>query len=118
MVSLPTAGTDIFFGWGLIAHKFEGVATGLLPSAALNYVPLPFYDADSDWIYTWHQTIAGGAAVFQAVDATIQGTGQEDIRTKRKFQNGMGLLGVAYFETSSASGSIKFALSGRLLFLN
>lgn len=111
-------GTDWFFGWGLVALDFEAPG-GTLPAAVLPYVPLPFFDSDTDWIYEYHQTVVSGQQTLKpALDATVNGAGEVDIRTRRRFPNGHGLALIAYFDCNTVNMQINVNFAGRLLFAN
>lgn len=112
-----TANNDWFFAWGLIALNLEAPG-GTLPAAVLGYIPLPFFDADSDWIYEFHSTQTSGMTLTTSIDATLTGVGEHDIRTRRKFPNGHGLALVAYYATTGGIGQANVQFSGRLLFAN
>lgn len=114
----PPAGDGSFLSFGLIKANFETAAGGALPAALLPFVPLPFFDGDSDWIYEWHSTIPStGVSFLASVYAAQNGNGQEDIRARRKFPDGHGLLLVIYND-SSANVAYRCTVQGRLLFAN
>jgi len=112
------ANNDMWLSMGYIKWDAEVGAAGAVPAGLLPFVPLPFIDADSPWIWQYHQSIPNGpVAGTVRLDAAVDGNGLVDIRTKRKFENGSGLLFVAT-ATRSDGGQINLAVSGRLLWLN
>jgi hypothetical protein len=112
------ANNSYFMQFGLIALDFEAPG-GQLPAGAIPYVPLPYYDGDSDWIYTWHVTVPTATqSIFQSFFASVNGLGEMDLKTRRRFPNGHGLAVVAMYESSTGAGSAYFSTSGRLLFAN
>lgn len=113
--SAPTSGQDWFFGWGLIQLDFE-LPGGTIAGTYAPALPLPYFDADSEWIYTWYQTVVSGSVLNGGFGATANGVGMEDIRTRRRFQNGKGLALIAYYDGFASNLFCQF--SGRLLFAN
>lgn len=112
------ANNSVFIAMGLIKSTLEA-PSGVLPGALLPYVPLPFFDSDSEWIYETHYTVSAGTNLVPGgQNAFLNHVGREDIRTKRKFPGGTGLLLVAYCQTVSGAGGINLTVSGRSLFLN
>lgn len=111
-------GQTWFFGWGLVALDVEA-AGGTLPGAVLPYIPLPFFDSDTDWIFEYHASFTSGQQlVATTLDAVLEGTGQQDIRARRRFPNGHGLALICYFDSDNASLQLNASFSGRLLFAN
>lgn len=115
---VPNAGTTVFFGYGLIALKIEA-AGGVLPAASLPFLPLPYFDADSDWIYETHYNIVSdGSTQIGAVYGILNALGEVDIKTKRRFPNGYGLALIAYYDSSQAGLNARLSVTGRVLLAN
>lgn len=114
-----TAGAEEWFGIGLIKLSIEA-AQGVLPAAALPFVPLPFFDADSPWI--WQRTVnmsTSAGSLWTAMDAQLQDVGAETFQTRRKFENGTGIALICYYNSQGTTpGGVRFSAGGRLLWLN
>jgi len=107
-----------FFAMGLIQLKAEGLSTPFT-TAQLQTLPWPYWDGDSDWI--WHRflpfTVHTGNVHFAY--ANLPGSGAEDIRTKRKFQNGTGLALIVYADIRTVNTQTQwYHWSARTLWLN
>jgi len=112
------ANTSVFFALGIIRSTIEA-PDGVLPGALSPYVPIPFFDSDSEWIWETHYTVSAGTNLVPGgQNAFLNHVGREDVRAKRKFNGGQGLLLVAWCQTLSGAGGINLTLSGRLLFQN
>lgn len=109
---------DNFFGMGIIKSSIEAPG-GALAAGAFPFIPLPFYDADSPWI--WYRTVTirstVGTVPFGAYAALTPGQGSEDVKTRRKFEGGSGLLAVAFMEASAVT-TWRLSWGGRILFVN
>jgi len=88
-----------------------------MSGASINYIPLPFNDADSPWIWqnvsTW---------VLRSNEKfTLQSIGPINVKTRRKIENGEGLALVAstIMDTATVAGVIgMLSFNGRMLLLN
>lgn len=109
---------DVFLEVGLIKLKLEATVNPFAAGTIAN-VPLPYVDSDSDWIWSkfFNFRINPNAVVTIAGD--LPGTGWEDIRTRRRFENGTGLAVIARQSSNTVSTIIgQLSLSARALFAN
>lgn len=116
--TLPTTPEVASFAWGLIRTNVN-LAAGVVPGAALPYIPHPWYDADADWIYnSVQQAISENITVQRGFSNEMAGNGLVDVRTKRKFEGGHNLVAAAWFDASNGAQICDFTIGGRSLFLN
>jgi len=103
---------------GLIKLSMENV-TNPFAAASLAYVPLPFDDGDSAWI--WQLNYTGILGVSDALLVQSGPPSVTEVKTRRKIENGEGLALIASTKmevaaTGGVSGWLSF--SGRFLLLN
>lgn len=113
----PANGQTDFLSWGLIVTDIEA-SGGTLPAGLIPFVPLPFNDADSPWLYQWFAAYPSSTTLWLSNYATLNGSGQEDIRTRRRIPNGFGIMLVATYESSLAAKSVYWTFHGRILVAN
>lgn len=102
---------------GLIKWNAEATPGVSLPVALIPHIPLPFEDGDGPWIWQWQNNMVG---------TTLQSWGfrrpqdpYEDVKTKRKFQAGEGLLFTAANTRNGVNAvDVYITLNLRMLFLN
>jgi len=108
---------NVFFHAGLIKLRHEGMSVPFT-GAELANLPFPYLDQDSDWIWQFQRCF------FLPVNDRVILTGApesgwEDVRTKRKFENGSGLAFVMGYETNgNANPDCVVTLRARFLLLN
>jgi len=118
---MPAGGNVGNFGifYGLIKSDLEAPG-GVISNVALPFLPRPWFDPDSAWIWTKYcrfSTVTGFTGLeHQAFGWNHQ---EAEFKTKRKFQNGEGLLLVIeQYGTAGTGLTIQHNVAGRVLFLN
>jgi len=104
---------------GLIKWNAEGTGgVDPIPAATVAIVPLPFEDGDAQWIWQYQVNMVG--TTLQSFGFRPGKPGEpDDIKTKRKFQNGDGLLFVAANTRNGVNAvDVYVTFNARFLFIN
>lgn len=102
---------------GLIKWNAEATPGVSLPVAILPFIPLPFEDGDSPWIWQTQHNMVGTA--LQSWGFRRPNDPYEDVKTKRKFQSGEGLLLTAANTRNGVTAvDVYLHLNMRMLFIN
>lgn len=121
-VACPTtapAGNNLYFAHGLIKSDIEA-PTGIISATYSPIIPRPFLDGDSPWIWQDIRRISTitGFTGFQSFFNGLGGGPFDEFKTKRKFQNGQGLMAVVETYGETTFPTMYVNIWGRLLFLN